>query len=52
MNFLPDDTLDLLKGTRKGKPFIKNLDHIVGVSDLQTRSKAKQQRQKAVIGAK
>ena len=41
---LPDDTLDLLKGTRRGKHSIKNFDHIVGISDLQTRQKAKQQR--------
>ena len=34
---LPDDTLDLLQGTRKGKHSIKNFDHIVGISDLQTR---------------
>ena len=34
---MPDDTLDLLKGTRKGKSFVKQLDHIVGVSDLMVR---------------
>ena len=33
---IPDDTLDLLKGTRKGKSDVKTLDHIVGVSDLQS----------------
>ena len=40
----PDDTLDLLKGTRKGKSEVKEMDHIVGVSNLQTRQKAKEQR--------
>lgn len=45
---LPDDTLDLLKGTRKGKNEIKDLDHIVGVSNLLTRQKAKEQRARAV----
>ena len=33
---IPDDTLDLLKGTRKGKSGVKTMDHIVGVSDLQS----------------
>ena len=32
-----DDTLDLLGGTRKAKPGVKDMDHIVGVSDLLTR---------------
>ena len=32
---IPDDTMDLLKGTRKGKNDVKSLDHIIGVSDLQ-----------------
>ena len=32
-----DDTLDLLGGTRKAKPEVKDMDHIVGVSDLLTR---------------
>ena len=49
---LPDDTLDLLKGTRKGKNEVKNLDHIVGISDLQSRQKAKDQRLKAVTTLK
>ena len=31
---LPDDTLDLLKGTRKGKSDVKDMDHIIGVSNL------------------
>ena len=44
----PDDTLDLLKGTRKGKSEVKEMDHIVGVSNLQTRQKAKEQRNRAV----
>ena len=39
---MPDDTLDLLKGTRKGKSDVKQLDHIVGVSDLKSRAKAKE----------
>lgn len=39
---IPDDTLDLLKGTRKGKNEIKDRDHIVGVSNLLTRQKAKE----------
>ena len=46
---LPDDTLDLLKGTRRGKSEVKGLDHIVGISDLASRQKAKEQRQRAVI---
>ena len=33
---IPDDTLDLLEGTRKGKSDVKTRDHIVGVSDLQS----------------
>ena len=45
---IPDDTLDLLKGTRKGKSDVKALDHIVGVSDLATIQKAKDQRRRAV----
>ena len=45
---LPDDTLDLLKGTRKGKNEIKDMDHIVGVSNLLTRQKAKEMRTRAV----
>ena len=49
---LPDDTLELLKGTRKGKSDIKTLDHIVGVSDLLTRQKAMQQKQRAVTVSK
>ena len=49
----PDDTLDLLNGTRKGKSTtVKDLDHIVGVSDLQTRQKAKEMRLKAVTQGK
>ena len=38
----PDDTLDLLKGTRKGKSDVKDMAHIVGVSNLLTRQKAKE----------
>ena len=34
---IPDDTLDLLKGTRKGKNEIKDREHIVGVSNLLVR---------------
>lgn len=34
---IPDDTIDLLKGTRRGKSDVKDLDHIVGVSDLLSR---------------
>lgn len=49
---IPDDTLDLLKGTRKGKNEIKTLDHIVGVSDLAVIQKAKEQRKRAVTIAK
>ena len=45
---IPDDTLDLLKGTRKGKSDVKTLDHIVGVSDLSAVQKAKEQRRRAV----
>ncbi len=41
---LPDDTNDLLKNSRKGKSDVKELEHIVGISDLMTRQKAKQQR--------
>ena len=37
---VPDDTLDLLKGTRRGKSEVKQLDHIVGISDLLSRQKA------------
>ena len=37
-----DDTLDLLGGSRKAKPGIKDMDHIVGVSDLLSRQKAKE----------
>ena len=32
-----DDTLDLIGGSRRGKPGIKDMDHIVGVSDLVSR---------------
>lgn len=39
---MPDDTIDLLKGTRRGKSDVKDLDHIVGVSDLLSRQKAKE----------
>ncbi len=49
---LPDDTLDLLNGTRKGKSDVKQLDHIVGISDLQSRQKARDQRIKAVTAHK
>ena len=49
---LPDDTNDMLNGSRKGKHEVKYYDHIMGVSELQTRQKAKQQKQKAVIVAK
>lgn len=49
---LPDDTLDLLKGTRKGKNEIKDMDHIVGVSNLLTRQKAKEMRTRAVTQSK
>ena len=45
---LPDDTMDILNGTRKGKSDVKTLDHIMGVSDINTRQKAKEQRIKAV----
>lgn len=38
---LPDDTLDLLRGSRKGKSEVGKYDHIVGVSDLHTRQKAR-----------
>lgn len=35
---LPDDTADLLvKSGRKGKSDVKQLEHIVGISDLMTR---------------
>jgi len=43
-----DDTLDLLGGSRKAKPGIKNMDHIVGVSDLVSRQKAKEMKLKSV----
>lgn len=46
MNY--DDTLDLLGGTRKAKPGIKDMDHIVGVSDLISRQKAKDAKMKTV----
>ena len=36
-DMIPDDTMDLLKGTRKGKNDVKSLEHIVGVSDLLAR---------------
>ena len=49
---IPDDTLDLLKGTRKGKSNVKDMDHIVGVSNLLTRQKAKEQRDRAVTQSK
>ena len=45
---VPDDTLDLLKGTRRGKSEVKQLDHIVGISDLLSRQKAQAQKQRAV----
>lgn len=47
-----DDTLDLLGGTRKAKPGIKEMDHIVGISDLESRRKAKEQKVKSVTLAK
>ena len=34
---IPDDTNDLMKGSRKGKAEVKFYDHIMGVSELQTR---------------
>ena len=34
---LPDDTMDILNGTRKGKSDVKTLEHIMGVSDINTR---------------
>ena len=43
-----DDTLDLVGGSRRGKPGIKNMDHIVGVSDLASRQKANAQKIKSV----
>ena len=43
---------DLLKGTRKGKSNVKDMDHIVGVSNLLTRQKAKEQRDRAVTQSK
>ena len=39
---LPDDTMDMLQGSRRGKNEVKFYDHILGVSELQTRQKAKQ----------
>ena len=47
-----DDTLALLGGTRKAKPNLKDMDHIVGVSGIASRDKAKEQRLKAVTGSK
>ena len=45
----PDDTNDLMQGTRKGKnTTVKDLDHLVGVSDIKARKKAKELRLKAV----
>lgn len=47
-----DDTLELLGGTRKAKPGIKEMDHILGVSNVISRKKAKEQRFKAVAHSK
>ena len=45
----PDDTKDLMKGSRKGKnTTVKDLEHIVGVSDIKARKKAQELRLKAV----
>ena len=49
---VPDDTMDLLKGTRRGKSEVKHLDHIVGISDLLSRQKAAVQKQRAVTVTK
>ena len=51
-DMIPDDTLDLLKGTRKGKSDVKDMDHIVGVSNLLTRQKAKDLKARAVTQSK
>ena len=45
---IPDDTMDLLKGTRKGKSDVKQMSHILGVSEVQVRKKAREQRLIAV----
>ena len=49
---VPDDTMELLNGTRKGKSPIKEMDHIVGVSNLLSRQKAKEQRTRSVTAIK
>ena len=36
----PDDTMDLLQGSRKGKNEIKDRAHIQGVSNMKTKEKA------------
>ena len=41
---IPDDSFDLVWGTRKGKSEVKNFDHIVGVSDLNSRKKDREMR--------
>ena len=43
-----DDTLELLGGTRKAKPVVKQMEHIQGVSDYTAKIKAKEARNKAV----
>ena len=49
---LPDDTMDLCNGSRKGKSEVKYYDHIEGVSNIHSKQMAKQQRQRAVIAIK
>ena len=48
----PDDTLELLNGTRKAKSDVQNLEHIVGASDMNARIKAKEARLKSVTQTK
>ena len=49
---LPDDTNDLLQGSRKGKSEVGKLDHLLGQSEIFARERAKQLRVKAVTNQK
>ena len=47
-----DDTLELLGGTRKAKPVVKQMEHIQGVSDLTAKQKAREARSKSITLSK
>ena len=49
---LPDDTNELLNGSRKGKSEVSQLDHLKGQSDKFARERANQLRIKAVTTQK